>query len=263
MRARLVSWANRVWTRARPARLLLPFVIAPPLYVRTVHAQVNLPPPPPPPIDSNGGTTTPTNTGGTAPTHKPRPTPTHKAEPAHTAAPPPATHEPPPQYHAPEPERSPRTISIRLNPLPFFMSRLSADFEIMLAPHHALVVSPNLTLKKFAFHRGDVFTYGMGFAGDDNSGFGAEVGYHYWTKRELEGIYFGPSLVFGATLPPANTNGKTFAYVGGAIDVGYQYLFSNGFTLNGGGGVMLTGATAAGSTAKAAPRLLFGVGWSF
>ena len=147
------------------------------------------------------------------------------------------------------------------------MSRISADFEIMLAPHHALVVSPNVTLHKFAFSRGDsptsLFREGFGFADNDSSGVGAEIGYHYWTKRELEGIFFGPSLVLGGTFPPGGSGVKTFGYIGGAVDVGYQYLFSNGFTLLGGGGIMLIGGTAAGTTVKAVPRLLFGVGWSF
>lgn len=151
--------------------------------------------------------------------------------------------------------------SIRFNPLPFFVSRLSVDLEFMLAPHHALVVSPNITFHKFAFHRSDTIAYGLGYATDDSAGFGGEVGYHYWVHRHLQGIYLGPSLVLGATLPP--TPAKTFAYYGGAFDVGYQYLFSNGFTLNGGGGILIVNATPTGSIVHAAPRFLFGIGWSF
>jgi hypothetical protein len=225
-----------------------------------VFAQVNLPPPPPPPLD-NGSTGSATATPPSS-SHRPKQRKPDPPPPAHTAAPPAATqapphetHEPPPR--APEPE-GPRTVSIRLNPLPLFLSRLSADFEFMLAPHHALFTSPSLTFHKFAFHRSDVVSYGLGYAGDDSSGFGGEVGYHYWVHRQLEGIYVGPAFVFGATTP---NGGKAFGYYGGAVDVGYQYLFNNGFTLNGGGGIMLTGAS--GITAHAAPRFLFGIGWSF
>ena len=254
MRVRLVTCA--ILTVVAAAPLALPGIAG---------AQVNLPPPPPPPIDTTSPPPTSTGGGGATPTHRPKqqPPPKHTAEPAHP--PPPEHHEehheaPPPRA---EPVWSPRTMSLRLNPLPFFMSRVSADFEIMLAPHHALDVSPSFTLKKFAFHRTDLMAYGLGYAADDFSGFGAEVGYHYWTKRELEGIFFGPSLVLGGTFPPGGSGVKTFGYIGGAVDVGYQYLFSSGFTLLGGGGIMLIGGTAAGTTVKAVPRLLFGVGWSF
>jgi len=229
-------------------------------------AQVSLPPPPPPPLDSgsSGATSGPSNgTSTTAPsptTRKPKP---RKADPAPartTSAPvatqaPRETHEPPPRVAE---STGPRTISLRLNPLPFFLSRLSVDLEFMLAPHHALFASPSLTFHKFAFHRSDVITYGLGYAGDNASGIGGEVGYHYWVHRQLEGIYLGPALVFGETTP---NPGKAFGYYGAAFDVGYQYLFPNGFTLEGGGGILVTGAS--GTTAHAAPRFLFGIGWSF
>ncbi|HEX7663185.1 MAG TPA: hypothetical protein VF407_01675 [Polyangiaceae bacterium] len=249
MRTRLVRWA-----------IFSVVVSAPPLWANVVSAQVTLPPPPPPPPGS-GGQTTPSSTSTTTSsgTHKPAPTATHKPEPAHTSAPV-QTHESRPQ--PPPPETSwapPRTMSIRLNPLPFFMSRLSADFEIMLAPHHALVVSPNVTLHKYAFHRGQLIGNALGYADDNSGGVGGEVGYHYWAKRQVEGIYLGPSLIFGATFPP--NPGKTFGYYGGAFDVGYQYLFNNGFTLNAGGGIMIIDTAGAG--VKAAPRLLAGIGWSF
>src|SRR5215472_7426077 len=182
MRVRLVSFG-----------ILAAVAIAPLAITRGARAQVNLPPPPPPPIDTTSPPPTSTSTGGNAPTstHRKPPPPKHTAEPAHPPPPPPEHHEehhePPPR---PEPVWSPRTISLRLNPLPFFASRISVDFEIMLAPHSALVVSPSATLHKYAFSRGDgnaLIREGFGFADDDSSGFGAEVGYHYWTRRELAG----------------------------------------------------------------------------
>jgi hypothetical protein len=244
--------------------LLLIVASAPP-----VLAQTNLPPPPPPPINAGGTSSGGTTSGGTSSTtdnnssHKPKP---HKpAEPAHTTTPPPTP--PPPQRRDPDPPprtfepETARMTSIRLNPLPFFVSRLSVDLEFMLAPHHALVVSPSVTFHKFALHRSDTIAYGLGYAADDSAGFGTEVGYHYWLRRHLQGIYLGPSVLIGATLPP--TPAKTYGYYGGAFDVGYQYLFSNGFTLNGGGGILIINATPTGSIVRAAPRFLFGIGWSF
>ncbi|MEO8874006.1 MAG: DUF3575 domain-containing protein [Polyangiaceae bacterium] len=243
-----------------PAILLL--VVSAVAIASPAMAQVNLPPPPPPPLE-NGGTGSGSTSGTTtapAGTHKPKPhTKPEPPPPTHTA-PVVASHEnrtppPPPRVYEPE---APRMISIRLNPLPFFLSRLSVDFEFMVAPHHALFASPNVTFHKFAFHRSEVIADALGYAGDTSSGFGGEIGYHYWVHRQLEGIYVGPAFVFGETTP---NGGKAFGYYGGAVDVGYQYLFSNGFTLNGGGGIMLVGAS--GTPAHAAPRFLFGIGWSF
>ena len=230
-----------------------------------VFAQVNLPPPPPPPIDNSGGSSS-SGSGDSTPTQTHKPKPHKPVEPVHTAAPPPTPPPPPPQHHDPEPPRvdyeTPRTTSIRLNPLPIFVGRLSADLELMLAPHHALVLNGNITFHKVAFERNDnTLGYGLGYSSDASGGFGGEVGYHYWVRRHLAGIYLGPSLILGATLPSAPAGAKAFAYYGGAFDVGYQYLFPNGFTLNGGGGIMILGAS--GATAHAAPRFLFGVGWSF
>jgi hypothetical protein len=239
------------------------------LSARSAFAQTNLPPPPPPPIDSTGGSSSSGSSGSVDNTpassssqaHKPKPKKT--SEPARVATPPPA----PPQHHEAEPPRAferetPRTTSLRFNPLPLFAGRLSVDLEFLLAPHSAIVVSPNVTFHKLAFARnGNELGYGLGYAGDNSAGFGGEVGYHYWIRRHLDGVYVGPSLVLGATLPPAPT--KTFAYYGAALDVGYQFLFSNGFTLNGGGGILIINASPTGSTVHAAPRFLFGIGWSF
>lgn len=268
MRARLGLCAD-TFGRLRIARLVFCFSV---VITRSAIAQTNLPPPPPPPIDNSGGSGSSTGSSGSgssdnnsqSQTHRPKPKP-KPAEPAHVATPQPTP--PPPQHHEPEPPprvyevETPRTTSIRFNPLPLFAGRLSADIELMLAPHHALVVSPNFTLHKVVFDRNDdLLGYGLGYAGDDSAGFGGEVGYHYWLRRHLAGVYFGPSLVLGATLPEG---GKGFAYYGAAVDVGYQYLFSNGFTLNGGGGILIVNGTFGGSVVHAAPRFLFGIGWSF
>jgi len=161
-------------------------------------------------------------------------------------------HEAPPPSYDYAPSR--RDLSLRLNPVPLVEARLSADVEILVASHHALVLSPNVT---FAAHRGELIAYGFGFTADRSTGFGGEAGYHYWVRRDLEGIFLGPSLVFGSTATP---NLPSHGYFGVALDVGYQAVIANGFTVAVGGGVLvITG----NSLTKVTPRGLLGIGWTF
>jgi hypothetical protein len=217
---------------------------------------VQLPPPPPPPLSTERPPSSP-------PPSNPPPSgggrtsrPQHSGGGSRRSSPEPATHyAPPPSDGGYEYEGS-RTTSIRLNVLPLFSGRLSVDLEFLLAPHHAIVVAPNAT---FAMGRLDLVNYGFGFTDRFSWGIGTEFGYHYWTGRHLEGLYFGPSGVFGYTGPPAPREG--YGYYGLAFDVGWQWVFGHGFTLNVGGGAMLLGARE--QRGRFLPRLLAGLGWSF
>jgi hypothetical protein len=217
----------------------------------TGRGQVNLPPPPPPPLSTNNPPPPPppANQGGGGGA-KPRQRPVEQ----HTAPPPQRREEPHETY---EPEESPaRKLSIRLNPLPLFLARLSVDIEYQLAPHHALVGSPNFTFKS---DRATLPSRAFGYTIPDSSGAGAELGYHYWLAPKMEGLYLGPSLLLGFTGHPVI---KSYAYYGVAFDVGYQLMLPNGFTFGGGGGLLLIGA-GGGNALHLAPRFLAGIGWSF
>ena len=149
-----------------------------------------------------------------------------------------------------------RFLSVRANPLALFIGRLSADVEWMVAPHHALIGSPHVTL---AQSRGDLPANATGFTGANATGFGVELGYHYFPAPELEGLFFGPSLLLDSTRPaPGATR---FTAYGGAFDVGYQAVVGPGFTLAAGGGLLFI--TASGAPVKLAPRALLGIGWTF
>ena len=216
------------------------------------RGQVNLPPPPPPPLSTNNPPPPPppssTSTGGgTAPRPKPRPVEQHTTTQ-------PQQREEPPTYEADEAERK---LTLRLNPLPLFLSRLSVDVEYLLAPHHALVASPHITLKDR--DRGKLPSYAFGYTAAESSGVGTELGYHYWLAPRMEGLYLGPSLLVGLTNHPIL---NSYAYYGFAFDVGYQLVLANGFTVGGGGGLLLVGA-GGGNNLHLTPRLLVGVGWSF
>jgi len=179
---------------------------------------------------------------------------------------------PPPPYYEPPPRRRreviyvveepvSRPFSVTLNPLDLVWGRLSANLELQLAPHHSLVLSPNVLIVNDT--RTGAVSDGFGFATRASSGFGAELGYHYWLHwhRSLRGPFFGPSLLVGSTTyanggPTTNAQ----AYWGVAFDVGGQEVLPGGFTVGGGLGLGYVHMAAVGAVF---PRFLFQIGWSF
>jgi len=151
-----------------------------------------------------------------------------------------------------------------LNPLALVYGRVSANVEYLLAPHHALYLSPSILA--WSANRGDpksVIANGFGFASESSRGLAIELGYHYWIHwhRSLRGLYAGPALLLGNT-SDATAGDPTHrqSYWGAAFDVGYQDVMPSGFTWGFGAG--LEGLRMAGSTGFA-PRLLGVAGWSF
>lgn len=213
--------------------------------------QPPLPPPPPPPLAPPGATPGP-------------PSPPPRYEPA-----PPAPHVEP----APRPHHrrdvvivwdEPRPVAVTVNPLALVPGRLSANVEILLATHHALVLSPNVLV--FHTERGgryNLASEGTGFASSTSTGFGGEVGYHYWWtwRHTMAGPWAGPSLLFGSTTD-ATVGATTGAqgYWGAAIDAGGQAVIPGGFTFGAGLGL---GFVDMASTVAFYPRFLLQLGWSF
>jgi hypothetical protein len=160
-------------------------------------------------------------------------------------------------------EPASRPLAITFNPLPLLWGRLSANLEYQLAPHHSLVLSPNLLL--FNVDRGNntLLAQGFGFARPDSSGIGGELGYHFWPRwsRSLRGPFLGPSFLLGSTGNASVGDGThPQTYYGFAFDVGGQTVLPGGFTI--GGGIGLGVIMMAGSAAVF-PRALFQIGWSF
>jgi hypothetical protein len=243
-------------------------------------AQPNLPPPPPPPMGQ------PTDLPSAPPSPLP-PAPMPPASPpaapsamTRPTVPPRRPPQPPPQPPAPtapraihvrhadvvyavEPPREMR-LAVTIDPLPLAFGRLSANLEVLLAPHHAVIASPNL-LFLHADRGGpsNSLSQGFGFATRTSGGFGIELGYHYfWSwQRSLRGPFFGPSLLLGATTDASVGDPTQLQpYWGVAVDAGWQEVFVGGFTLGGGlglGVVHLADATAV------FPRFLIQAGWSF
>ncbi|MDP9002848.1 MAG: hypothetical protein M3O46_22390, partial [Myxococcota bacterium] len=154
-------------------------------------------------------------------------------------------------------------IAATLNVLPLFLGRLSGNVEVLVAPHHAFIASPNLLF--FHADRGgryNLASEGLGFVTRNSASFGMELGYHYFWQwqRTLKGLFLGPSLLLGVTTDasvgdPSHAQG----YWGLALDVGTQEVLSSGLTLGAGVGLGFVRI----SDAAVFPRLLLQVGWSF
>jgi hypothetical protein len=162
-----------------------------------------------------------------------------------------------------EGEPAERPVAVTVNPLALLLGRLGANVEFLIAPHHALVVSPDILA--FQVDRGgrwDLRSEGVGFATQRSSSFGGEVGYHYWWRgrRSLAGPYFGPSFLLGTMTDASVGPGGTQAYWGGAFDAGGQAVLAGGLTLGAGLGI---GFVDLASTVAIFPRLLLQLGWSF
>jgi len=157
-----------------------------------------------------------------------------------------------------------RPVAITFNPLALALGRLSGNVEILLAPHHSLVLSPNLLI--FQEDRGGRYSLeseGLGFATQRSGSFGGEVGYHYWWRwrRSLVGPFFGPSLLLGSvTNASVGTTANAQGYWGAAFDAGGQGVLPGGFTIGAGVGV---GLVDMAGVAAVFPRFLLQLGWSF
>jgi hypothetical protein len=236
---------------------------------RSARAQPDLPPPPPPPIDQPSdvpslppppeppSTPEPFVPARRAPSPAPAGTRTRRRPEARTE-----TRDEPEVAAGPAPPA--RGVAITWNPAGLFWGRLSANVEVQLAPHHALIVSPNVLV--FRANRGSMeslVSEGLGFASPSSLGGGAEVGYHYWllAAGPLRGVFFGPSFLFGATTHASTGNpSHTQGYWGFGADVGVEQVIFDGFTAGAGVGL---GLLRMADTTALVPRLLCQVGWMF
>jgi hypothetical protein len=251
----------------RPEVLTALATVAMSVVVRPSYAQPNLPPPPPPPIgQSNDVPSLPPPPAPSTSGHAPAPAPTPAPRKSTPPPPPPAIWTGPhrvldePVYV--EPQRGP--IALTLDPLDLISGRLSANVEIQVQPHHAIIASANALV--FDASRGgphNVVSEGFGFATNLSSGFGVELGYHYWVDwaRALRGPFVGPSFLFGGT-SQASVGDPSHAqpYWGLALDGGWQEVFAGGFTAGGGGGLEMIRMAG---TSAVVPRFLIQLGWSF
>jgi hypothetical protein len=194
-----------------------------------------------------------------------------------------------------------RVVSVAWNPLALFISKISADVVIAPGDHHAIVVSPFYAWPSTV----SVITPGTDFYGQpvnvagcapgvstaqsgmpapgpqctipsqSFTGFGAELGYRYYTGRGgPRGFFAGPSLILAAMTATAGDNSKTsYLDYGLAIDAGYGALVADRVAITLGVGAQYSRPSttippqqfpaAIYANAGIFPRLLVGVGYGF
>ncbi len=162
---------------------------------------------------------------------------------------------------------------IAANPLSTIVGRYGIDVTYMIAQHQGIVLNP------FYQHvSADVTSSSGGVTTTSSStfsGFGGELGYRYFTgDKAMNGFYIGPSFIFGSYAQKNSEGEKTaFTSIGGAIDLGGQYVSDSGFMIGGGFGLQYTKTSTqfddlpfgakvlAGGGVR--PRFLFTIGYSF
>ncbi|MDP9033389.1 MAG: hypothetical protein M3O50_01160 [Myxococcota bacterium] len=159
---------------------------------------------------------------------------------------------------------SQRFVALTFNPIPLLVGRLSGNVEVMVAPQHSLVASPNvLVLQVGRGARDNLISEGLGFASRTSGSVGVELGYHYWwlARGPLHGAFLGPSFLVGSTTDATvGDPSHAQAYWGAAFDVGGQEVLQGGLTI---GAALGLGIVKMADALAAYPRLLVQVGWSF
>ncbi len=197
-----------------------------------------------------------------------------RADDAHPAAPAPAAANEKPQADDDGPEI--KRLSLELNPLGLAIGRYSVQGEYMLARHHAVTLNPF-----YAHAPVTVTVNGQSADAGSLNGFGGELGYRFYTgSKGANGFFVGPSFLFGAYsqsggIGPASTASSSFTSIGGALDVGGQFIIGPGVVLGFGGGLQYTSSGRDGDTSNLnlasaviagggiRPRALLAVGYSF
>jgi len=187
-------------------------------------------------------------------------------ETARPAAPPAAAAEKP---QAADENGDLKRLSLELNPLGLAIGRYSIAGEYMLARHHAVTLSPFFTSTSVKVNGTEVGSL---------SGFGGELGYRFYTgSKGANGFFVGPSVLFASYKSDSITGNtsQSFTAMGGALDLGGQFIIGPGVVLGFGGGLQYTknseeintdnlnlaSAVIAGGGVR--PRLLLAVGYSF
>jgi hypothetical protein len=130
-----------------------------------------------------------------------------------------------------------KSVVVQGNPLGVVIGRYSADLEYLPLPHHALHLSP-------------VGYFALPGVADELTGFGAEMGYRWYSgSYGPHGFFLGASFIalslqylHGAVpgLPLDAPDDTSFVQLGGAIDAGYQVVILGNFAAGAGVGAAYT-----------------------
>jgi hypothetical protein len=161
--------------------------------------------------------------------------PAHADEPAAPAAPavPAANVDHPAAAPVTKPFKS---FALEANPLAATLGRYSIQGEWLPTEHHAIVLNPYFN---HASSDGPNSLYTESF-----TGFGAELGYRYYTGSSgANGFFIGPSVIaatYSSSTSGAIVNGGgdvSFTSIGGAVDFGGQWIIDPGVVVGFGAGL--------------------------
>jgi hypothetical protein len=176
--------------------------------------------------------------------------------------------------HEPSPAR--RILALELNPLSALaIHRWGANIIFAPFDHHALILSPfHAYARTYPINLFDDAGDPLQLPVQTFSGWGAELGYRYYSGRGgLRGLFLGPSLIADWMTAQAQNGSQTsYLYYGIAADVGYQVLINDRVSLSLGGGLQYArpdkdipkqGLMAKYyANAAVLPRLLISIGWA-
>jgi len=130
-----------------------------------------------------------------------------------------------------------KSVGVQGNPLAFIIGRYSIDLEYLPVPHQALHATP-------------YFEYALPGVDDQLTGFGAEVGYRFYTgEHGPHGFFAGASLLVSeleyihgnpTNIPLNPANDTQYVQLGTAVDVGYQIIVLGNFCAGAGAGLQYT-----------------------
>ncbi len=133
-----------------------------------------------------------------------------------------------------------KSVVLQGNPLGLIIGRYSADLEYLPAPHHALHFSP-------------VGYFALPGVADELVGFGAEMGYRWYSGLNgAHGFFVGASFIalslhylHGALpgVPLDVPEDTSYVELGGALDAGYQVVILGNFAAGIGLGAQYTADT--------------------
>lgn len=173
-----------------------------------------------------------------------------------------------PQAANDEPEV--KRFALELNPLGVAIGRYSISGEYMVARHHAVTITPSYTSTSIKVNDVEVGSL---------SGFGGEAGYRLYTgSKGANGFFVGPSVLVASYSSESVVKGgasQSFTSIGGAVDVGGQWIIGPGVLIGFGAGLQYTSnseelstdglniASAAIAGGGVRPRFLLALGYSF
>jgi hypothetical protein len=151
--------------------------------------------------------------------------------------------------------------ALEYNPLELMVGRVSANLEVGLGAHQALMLSPMILPPN---------------TGDVGGGFWSELGYRFYSEDDgLSGFFVGPSVIGGtfSYFTDEHSGRQRGSAIGVALDGGYQFVFRSGFVLGFGVGAQCQQVTRSYEIRNdplneiivetgVLPRILFSLGYS-